>query len=239
VTGSEVARPGAGDEPGRSGGPLVAVDTYAHRRVHGSALMTATRVTARGLGHALSRVEVIGAERVPRTGALLLAVNHTSIVDGPLLYGVLRRPAVFLIKIEMFRGFVGGVLRRIGQIAVRRGVAERAPLQAALATLAAGGVVGVFPEGSRGTGAVDQVQHGIAYLALRSGCPVVPVACHGTAGLLHRRGWFGRRPRVRVAFGDPIRLPDDQRASRRTIAAAAEQIRTALATHVAATRPEA
>lgn len=247
----ESARPAPAGDPSRSAqasgpaGPvpvgaaataLIPVDGAAIRRARGSALMTATRLTARGLGRALARVEVTGRDRVPARGGLLIAVNHTAFVDGPLVYGVLRRPAVFLIKAEMFGGIVGATLRRIGQIPVRRGIAERAPLQRALAALAAGGVVGVFPEGTRGAGTVEQVQHGIAYLALRSGCPVVPVACHGTGALL-RRGRPVRRPRVRVAFGAPIAVSGQRRASRRMIAAAAEDIRAALAAHVAATRP--
>jgi 1-acyl-sn-glycerol-3-phosphate acyltransferase len=195
--------------------------------------MTATRVTARGLGRVLGRVTVTGLDRVPDTGGVLIAVNHTALVDGPLVYGILRRPAVFLVKAEVFVGPVGLLLRRIGQVPVRRGTIERAPVQSALGTLAAGGVVGIFPEGTRGAGTVEQVQHGIAYLALRSGCPVVPVACHGTAALLRGR----RRPHVRVTFGEPLTVSVETGPSRRQVAAAAEEIRAALAGHVAATRP--
>ena len=84
--------------------------------------------------------------------------------------------------------------------------------------------------------AVEQIRHGIAYLAVRSGVPVVPVAVHGTRA---RRGWeFWRphRPPVRVVFGPPVALPAG-RASRRTVAAAAAEIHHTLAAHVAATRP--
>jgi 1-acyl-sn-glycerol-3-phosphate acyltransferase len=197
--------------------------------------MTVTRLTARALGHALGRVEVVGAEGVPATGGVLLAMNHSAYIDGPLMYGVLRRPAVFVVKMEAFRGPVGAMLRRIGQIPVRRGAIERAPLQSALAMLAAGGVVAVFPEGTRGAGNVDAVQHGVAYLALRSGCPVVPVACHGTRAM---QQWHGpRRPRVRIAFGRPIELPPTRIASRRNVTDAAERVRAAMAAHVAVTRP--
>jgi 1-acyl-sn-glycerol-3-phosphate acyltransferase len=199
--------------------------------------MSVTRVTARALGHLLGRIEITGAERVPAAGGVLLAVNHSAYVDGPLMYGVLRRPAVFMVKAEEFRGPVGAMLRRIGQIPVRRGMVERAPLQRALATLAAGGVVAVFPEGSRGAGTVEAVQHGVAYLALRSGCAVVPVACHGTRAIQQRRGL--RRPRVRIAFGLPVELPATRTASRRNVSEAAERIRRAMAEHVVATRPGA
>lgn len=191
----------------------------------------------RGIGAVLARglARTVVAGAVPE-GAVLLAVNHTALVDGPLLYGVLPRPVAFLVKAEVFRGPLGTLLRHTGQIPVRRDKAERAPLTAALEVLAAGGIVGVFPEGTRGEGDVEQVRHGIAYLAVRSGAPVVPVAVHGTRA---RRGWaFWRphRPPVLVAFGPPVALPAG-RASRRTVAAAATEIHRALAAHVAATRP--
>jgi 1-acyl-sn-glycerol-3-phosphate acyltransferase len=119
---------------------------------------------------------------------------------------------------------------------VRRGTVESAPLRAALAVLAAGGVVGVFPEGTRGAGDVQQVQHDIAYLAVRSGAPVVPVACHGTGSRRGRAVLQPRRPPITVAFGPALHLPTGA-ASRRTVAAAADEIHRALAAHVAATRP--
>jgi 1-acyl-sn-glycerol-3-phosphate acyltransferase len=83
---------------------------------------------------------------------------------------------------------------------------------------------------------VQQVRHGIAYLAVRSGAPVVPVACHGTParrGLAYLRR---HRPPILVAFGDPLQLPAGP-AARRTVAAAADEIHRTLAAHVAATRP--
>jgi 1-acyl-sn-glycerol-3-phosphate acyltransferase len=229
--------PGSAAAEDRVGAPgrVVAGAPEVGRFAAGTFGMTVTRLTARALGHALGRVEVTGADGVPRTGGLLLAVNHSAYIDGPLMYGVLRRPAVFMVKAEEFRGPVGAMLRRIGQIPVRRGVVERAPLQTALAVLAAGGVVAVFPEGSRGAGNVEAVQHGVAYLALRSGCPVLPVACHGSRAMQQLRGL--RRPRVRIAFGRRVELPPTRTASRRNVTTAAERIRAAMAAHVTATRP--
>ena len=194
-----------------------------------SADLRGTRVIGRGLTRALARLTVAGD--VP-AGPLLLAANHTALIDGPLLYALLPRPAAFLTKAESFRGPVGTLLRHTQQIPVRRGVAEREPLLAALGFLDAGGIVGVFPEGTRGAGDVSSVRHGIAYLAVRSGAPVVPVAVHGTAAL--RRPTLGRPP-VLVAFGPPVRLSGGA-ASRRTVAAAAAEIHRTLAAHVAATR---
>ena len=196
---------------------------------------------SRGVGRRLNRTlaRVIGTGTV-RAGAVLLAVNHTALVDGPLIPGVLPRPVAFLVGAEVFRGPLGPLPRRTGQIPVRRGTVESAPLRAAPGVLAAGGIggiVGVFAEGTRREGEVTQIRHGIAYLAVRSGAPVVPVACHGTRA---RRGWAVLRPhrppvlrRVRAA----VQVPRGA-ASRRTVAAAAAEIHRALAAHVAATRPE-
>jgi 1-acyl-sn-glycerol-3-phosphate acyltransferase len=114
---------------------------------------------------------------------------------------------------------------------------QSAPLRAALAALKAGGIVGVFPEGTRGDGDVSQVRHGIAYLAVRSGAPVVPVAVHGTRERRGRRILVPQRPPVSVAFGPPLHLSAGP-ASRRTVAAAAGEIHRTLAAHVAATRPQ-
>lgn len=191
------------------------------------------RVTRR-IGRVLARVTVTG--EVP-DGPVLLAVNHTALVDGPLLHGLVPRPVAFLVKAEVFRGPLGLLLRHTGQIPVRRGTVESAPLRAALNILKAGGIVGVFPEGTRGEGDVTQVRHGIAYLAVRSGAPVVPVAVYGTRRRRGRAILVPHRPPVLVAFGPPLRLSAGP-ASRRTVAAAATEIHRTLAAHVAATRPE-
>jgi 1-acyl-sn-glycerol-3-phosphate acyltransferase len=205
-------------------------------RAHGTAGSQASRRLAGLIARGLMGLSVHGREDLP-AGGVLLAVNHASFLDGPLVFGVLPRPGTFFVKAEVFTGILGWLLVRIGQIPVRRGVPERAPLFTALATLAEGGVVGIFPEGTRGSGDVPEVRgvrHGIAYLALRSGCPVVPVACLGTERVLPK----GRRlPRLRqpvtVAFGRPIEVArPGTTPSRQNIAAAAERVRALLADHV-------
>lgn len=170
------------------------------------------------------RVRVHHGERVPTSGGIVLVANHSSMVDGPLLFGMLRRRAVFLIKYEMFRGPLGWFLRRIGQLPVRRGEADRTPLLAAVRVLRAGGLVGVFPEGTRGDGVVSSAQHGAAWLARSSGARVLPVACRGT----RRPEGRGRRllPKVDVLFGEPVTLPDAK--GRAGLNAATEQVRAEL-----------
>lgn len=171
------------------------------------------------------RVRVHHRDRIPTTGAVVLVANHSAFVDGPLLFGLLGRRAVFLVKQEMFTGPAGRALARIGQLAVRRGEPDRRPLTAAVAVLRGGGLVGVFPEGTRGTGEVAAAQGGAAWLARSTGAAVLPVVCRGTrrpAG--SRRRW---RPRVDVLVGEPLTLPTG--GGRAGLTAATETVRAALA----------
>lgn len=215
----------------------------AAERAHGVPIIDGSRALAGLFGRCLMRLTVHGVDNIPDSGALL-AVNHNSLLDGPLLYGVLPRPTTFFIKAEAFTGVVGWYLPRIGQIPVRRGVAERDPLLTALAVLAEGGLVGIFPEGTRRaagtpgseTAELQEVRHGIAYLALRSGCPVLPVACLGTEHVLPKGRTLPafRRP-VTVSIGRPALVAEPgTRATRQAIAAAASRVRDLLADHLRA-----
>lgn len=181
----------------------------------------------------LFRLRVHGRERIPADGAVVVIANHSAFVDGPLLYGLLGRRAVFLVKHDVFHGVLGEFLTRVGQLPVRRGEAERAPLLAAVRVLRGGGVVGVFPEGSRGVGDVASARQGAAWLARATGAVVLPVACRGT-----RRPQHGRRfrPRVDVLVGEPVVIsagsggPAGRRAA---LGDATERIRGELAALVA------
>jgi 1-acyl-sn-glycerol-3-phosphate acyltransferase len=175
------------------------------------------------------RLRVHHRDRVPVQGPVVVVANHSAFVDGPLLFGLLGRRAVFLVKQEMFHGPVGWALPRIGQLAVRRGTAERRPLTLALSVLRGGGLVAVFPEGTRTGGEVAAAQHGAAWLARMGGAVVLPVVCRGT-----RRPAGGRRrfrPRVDVLVGEPLTMTTG--SGRAGLAAATETIRSALTGMVA------
>lgn len=204
-------------------------DIAPERRATGSPLLRFTQGLGKVLIATLTEAEIHGYEHVPDEGPVLFAANHTHIVDGPLLYAALRRPVVFYVKAEAFIGPLDIFLRRIGQIPVHRGVAERGPLVAALETLEAGGAVGVFPEGTRGSGDVASVRHGIAYLAVRSGAPVIPIVCTGSDRIIAPRLPWRRTP-VRITFGEPLQVSAGTGASRSRVAAAAEEIRASMAT---------
>jgi len=171
------------------------------------------------------RVRVHHRDRIPETGAVVLVANHSAMVDGPLLFGLLGRRAVFLVKQEMFAGPLGRGLRAIGQLSVRRGVPDRAPLTAALAVLRGGGLVGVFPEGTRGSGNVKAAQQGAAWLARAAGAQILPMVVRGTRTTGGRFRRF--RPRVDVLVGEPLPAPTGK--GRAELAAATETVRGALA----------
>ncbi len=174
----------------------------------------------------LVRRRVHGRDRIPATGPVVLVANHSSMLDGPVIVTVLRdRHPVFLVKEEMFAGPAGAILRRVGQIPLRRGTVDRTPLLTAVNVLRGGGLIGIFPEGTRGSGDVAQAHNGAAWLARTGNAVLLPVACRGTlrpSGA--RRRW---RPRVDVLVGEP--LPAPTRPGRAGLADATEQVRAALA----------
>jgi 1-acyl-sn-glycerol-3-phosphate acyltransferase len=176
-------------------------------RVHGWAALRTQQARCRRFCAALGAVQICGLENVPSEGPVILAVNHRSFVDGPLLFGFVDRPVSSLVKVEAFRplgGRAGRVLAAAGQIPLRRGGIDPAPVRLTLRILHAGGVVGIFPEGTRGSGQVRTARPGVGYLALRTGASVVPVAIAGSAEMVRRRSV---RPAALMAFGQPVRFP--------------------------------
>ncbi|HLS03373.1 MAG TPA: lysophospholipid acyltransferase family protein [Actinomycetales bacterium] len=177
---------------------------------------------------------VAGRVRVPRRGPIVLVANHIGVLDGPLLLGVFPRPVHFLVKEEMFSGPIGWLLKKAGQISVDRS-GGRAALAAGLGVLKRGGVVGVFPEGVRGTGTVAAARAGAAWLAVQGNATVIPVAILGT----RRTGEsVGHVPRVRRRFamiiGHPIAMPAAVGTSKReAVALASVAVQNGLARHVA------
>ena len=199
-------------------------------------LYAALRVVGRQVIRLILDVRVRHSERIPGTGPVLLAGNHRGVLDGPLIAGFVPRQATFLAKSELFRGAAVRPLMWFGQIPIDRGRADREALRRAVGVLQRGEVLGMFPEGTRGAGEVESVQHGIAYVALRvPGVPIVPVACLGTERAMPKGAKLPKlRSRIDIVFGEPftVDVPANPRA-RGAVAHAAEQIRAGLAAHVA------
>lgn len=203
-----------------------------------TALLHRGRPAAQHVVRRIWRLEVHGADRVPATGPVVLAANHASFLDGPLLAICGPRPVHALTKIEMFDGRLGGVLRASGQIPVRRGEPDIAAVRTSVRVLRAGGVVGVFPEGTRGAGEVSAIEPGAAYLALVTGATVVPVAFLGTrpAGA-SLSTVAGRGSRVAMTFGEPVAVGARSWPRRRAdVAATTARIRAAMLETLCAAR---
>ncbi|WSW40875.1 1-acyl-sn-glycerol-3-phosphate acyltransferase [Streptomyces canus] len=185
--------------------------------------------------YGLWKPRVLGAWRMPATGPAILAVNHSHNIDGPMVMGVSPRPTHFLIKKEAFIGPLDPFLTAIGQLKVDRSVADRGAITQALDVLKAGGVLGIFPEGTRGEGDFASLRAGLAYFAVRSGAPVVPVAVLGSSEKPGRliRGLPPLRSRVDVVFGDPFEAGDGSgRRTRKALDEATERIQKQLSTHL-------
>ncbi|WP_374117069.1 lysophospholipid acyltransferase family protein [Streptomyces sp. MNU76] len=188
-----------------------------------------------GLMYGLWKPRVLGAWRVPTAGPVILAVNHSHNIDGPMVMGVAPRPTHFLIKKEAFIGPLDPFLLGIGQVKVDRSTADRTAITQALAVLAGGGVLGIFPEGTRGEGDFASLRAGLSYFAVRSGAPVVPVAVLGST---ERRGRLVKglpplRSRVDVVFGDPFEAGDGTgRRTRKALDEATVRIQKQLGAHL-------
>ncbi|MET8582159.1 lysophospholipid acyltransferase family protein [Streptomyces collinus] len=183
----------------------------------------------------LWKPRVLGAWRMPATGPAILAVNHSHNIDGPMVMGVAPRPTHFLIKKEAFVGPLGAFLSGIGQLKVDRASADRAAIGQALGVLENGGVLGIFPEGTRGEGDFASLRAGLAYFAVRSGAPIVPVAVLGSSDRPGRlvKGLPPLRSRVDVVFGDPFEAGDGSgRRTRRALDEATERIQKQLTSHL-------
>lgn len=191
---------------------LPAVNAYAlAKRLLGPPLHLGFPVRVEGLAH------------VPTYGPVVLAPNHRSIVDSILLANVVPRPITFVAKVEHFDDWRSGwAMRLTNQIPVRRDSAMAAgrALAAAGRVLAHGGIIGIFPEGTRSRdGLLQPGNDGPAWLALRHHVPIVPVGLIGTE-TVHAPGELWPHPfrSVRMRFGSPIvatageRRADERRA---------------------------
>ena len=153
----------------------------------------------------LFRLEGRGTEHVPAQGPVLLVANHSSLLDPPLVGGVAPRQLSFMAKAELFRvPMFGALIRRLNARPVRREGADAGALRTALRVLQEGGVLLMFPEGTRGPeGALREPKPGAAMLAVMSGAPVVPVFIEGSGRAWPRGRTLPRPAKVRVTFGAP------------------------------------
>jgi 1-acyl-sn-glycerol-3-phosphate acyltransferase len=143
---------------------------------------------------------------VPAQGPVIVAANHTGVIDGPLLAIFGPRPVHALTKEEMFHGPLGPFLRLTGQVELDRFTTDLRAVRTCLHVLEHGGAVGIFPEGNRGAGDLTRFRNGAAYLALVTGAPVVPLMMFGTRPAGGGKDALpNRRGRIDLVYGAPFR----------------------------------
>jgi len=152
-------------------------------------------------------VSVEGQEDLPKSGGYILVANHVTALDPFWIEFAVRERIRYMTKVEILGyPFVGGIIRGIGNFPVRRGESDRRALETALRVLEAGQPLGFFPEGTRSrVGKLRRAKPGIAFLARRSGAPLVPVGITGTARARLR---IPPRHDIHVRVGKPFTLAD-------------------------------
>jgi 1-acyl-sn-glycerol-3-phosphate acyltransferase len=170
---------------------------------------------AKTLSRLLTRIEIGGADRLPRDGPVVIAVNHLHILDALWAFVIIPRRAVFLVASEFRnRPVVGHVLRLGDSIFVERGTGDVDAARRAVEVLRRGAAVGIAPEGKLSrTGGLIRAQPGFARIAADGGAPVVPLAMSGQEGVW--RAWLRlRRVPIRARFGPAIPPPPRQTTAR-------------------------
>ncbi|MEV4175497.1 MULTISPECIES: lysophospholipid acyltransferase family protein [unclassified Nonomuraea] len=171
------------------------------------------------LAHAMCRPQISGAAHVPRTGPAILAANHLSVLDSFLLPALLPRHVTFTAKNEYFSGNpVSGFFMRLGgSLPIDRESAHSAQvmLDEAAALLERGELFGIHPEGTRSPdGRLYRGKIGVAWLALKTGAPVLPVALSGTEKVLPVGAKVPRPASIGIAIGAPMRFEGDHTKAR-------------------------
>jgi len=142
-----------------------------------------------------------GAERMPRSGGLVVAVNHFSWIDPPVLGAASPRTLYMMAKVEAHRvPGLGELMRSFGAFPVRRGESDRDAVRLMRTIVRDGHVLGMFVEGTRRrSGVPGRVQPGAAMVAVNEGVPVIPAAIHGS------QQWrLGNFAPVSLAWGQPL-----------------------------------
>lgn len=149
------------------------------------------------------RCKIIGIDHIPCSGGAIIASNHVSLFDPPVVGTAFTRPIHFMAKEELFTmPALRWIFTKLNAFPVRRATADRTAIRHAISLLENGELLGLFPEGTRSrTGKLGKPETGLAMIALKAGVPVIPTAVIGT-----NKVWKDGHllPRFIVKFGKPI-----------------------------------
>ena len=169
----------------------------------------------------VARVHLRNRFNVPKHGPYIIAANHLSWTDIPLVPIYLPGKVVYMAKEESFSGKTGWFVRFLGAFPVKRGEGDRQSLRAAQEQLKKGNVLIIFPEGTRSkTHTLAKGHAGLGMIALRSDVPVIPVAIWGSENALKK---FGAD--ITISYGEPMILkPKGAKITREDINNATEEV---------------
>ena len=152
------------------------------------------------------RLNVEGTENIPKDGPLVIASNHLSLLDPPVIGVAATRKVHFMAKQELFVPILGDIYKALGAFPVRRGGADRAAIKHGIDILKDNKVLAIFPEGTRSkTGKLGKAEPGALMMASTAMATIVPCCVMGTDYRRQGRIW----PKVTVRFGKPIYFPAD------------------------------
>ena len=180
-----------------------------------------SQIVFRLLFYTVFRTRVYGRENIPKEGAVILAANHASNIDPPLMASLIERPVSYMAKIELFENPIfGAAIRRCHAFPVKRGASDRGAIKAAVTVLKEGHMLGLFPEGTRSkTGELQKAEAGIALIASMTGAPIVPVAILNSHRIFANGGLL---PQLRIMYGAPISFQGDRKSKEALDAFSAE-----------------
>jgi 1-acyl-sn-glycerol-3-phosphate acyltransferase len=171
-----------------------------------------SKFTVRLISRVVWRARVFGTGNVPPSGPLIVACNHVSYLDPPVLGCLCPRRISYMAKKELFAiPVLGSVIRGLGAYPVDRQGSATSAIKRSLRVLEEGGVIGIFPEGTRNLSGEVVPQTGVALLAALASAPVVPACVYGSDRAF-------RLGRIEVAFGAPLVLPVGRKATRDALA---------------------
>ncbi len=191
-------------------------------------------ILARVVARICFRYRVQG--KIPRSGGLLIAANHASYLDIPLLGCGMRRRAWYLGRNDLFPiPVLNGVLQSLGWIPVRLGRLDREAFGKAINLIRSGKVVVIFPEGGRShDGHLRPPKAGIGVIVSQTGCPVVPAYLKGTFDVLPPGACWPRWRQVTVRFGKPIQFETGKQKEKAETKQFYQQVSRTVIEHIAA-----
>jgi 1-acyl-sn-glycerol-3-phosphate acyltransferase len=174
-----------------------------------------------GICRTYLRLRVIGVENIPKEGPFVFAPTHRSTIDIPVASAATRRRMRFMGKDSIWKyKLIGKVMTGLGAFPVTRGTADLEALKRCIAILNSGEPLVMFPEGTRHYGPeVQPLFDGAAYVALKTGVPIIPAAIAGTEDVMRSGSKAIRFKKCRMIIGQPIaaEVPGGGRASREQI----------------------